>query len=88
MEYDKSARSGRDFRFEKSQNAQFRSQITKMLTIFVITQMSLLCIFPPPMTPVQSAGILTLIINSRGPNYQIKSVMSGLTINNHSILKT
>ena len=40
------------------------------------------------MTPVQSAGILTLIINSRGPNYQIKSVMSGLTINNHSILET
>ena len=28
-------------------SAQFRSRITKWLTIFVITQISLLCIFPP-----------------------------------------
>jgi hypothetical protein len=30
----------------------------------------------------------TLIIISRGPNYPIKSIMKGLTINNYSILKT
>ena len=43
------------------------------------------------MTPGPSVGILTLLIISRGPNYQIKSVMTGLTINNRSncsILKT
>ena len=43
------------------------------------------------MTPGPSVGILTLLIISRGPNYQIKSVMTGLTINNYSnysILKT
>ena len=56
--------------------------------MFVITQMSLLCIFPPTMTLGPSVGILTLIINSRGPNYQIKSVMTGLAINNYSIFKT
>ena len=40
------------------------------------------------MTPVPSVAILTLIINSRGPYYQIKSVMRGLTIHNYSIFKT
>jgi hypothetical protein len=40
------------------------------------------------MTPGPSLGILTLLIISRGPNYQIKSVMTGFTINNYSILKT
>ena len=40
------------------------------------------------MTPGPSLGILTLLIISKGPNYQIKSVMTGLTINNYSILKT
>jgi hypothetical protein len=45
---------------------QFRSQITKWLTIFVSNQISLLCIFRPP--PGPSLGILRLIINRRGPN--------------------
>ena len=40
------------------------------------------------MTPGPSVGILTLIIISRGPDYHIKSVMTGLTVNNVSILKT
>ena len=41
------------------------------------------------MTPGPNVGILTLIINNRGPHYQIKSVMTGLTINNYySIFKT
>jgi hypothetical protein len=40
------------------------------------------------MTPGQSLGILTLVIISKGPNYQIKSVMTGLTIDIYSILKT
>ena len=40
------------------------------------------------MTPGPSLGILTLLIIIRGPNYPIKSVMTGLTINNYSILKT
>ena len=40
------------------------------------------------MTPGASVGILTLIIIIRGPNYEIKSVMKGLAINNLSILKT
>jgi hypothetical protein len=39
------------------------------------------------MTPGPSVGILTLLIISRGPNYQIKIVMTGLTINNYLILK-
>ena len=34
------------------------------------------------MTPGASVGILTLIIIIRGPNYEIKSVMKGLAINN------
>ena len=40
------------------------------------------------MTPGPSVGLLTLLINSRGPNYQIKSVMTELTIKNDSILNT
>ena len=44
--------------------------------------------FPPPMSPGPSLGILTLLIISWGPNLKIKSVMTGLTINNYSKLKT
>jgi hypothetical protein len=40
------------------------------------------------MTPGPSVGNLTLIIISTGPNYQIISDMTRLTINNYSILKT
>ena len=40
------------------------------------------------MTPVPIVAILTLIIKNRGSNYQIKSVMTGLTIHNYSIFKT
>ena len=59
----------------------------KWLDIFVITQMLLLCIFSPTNDSWTKSRILTLLIISRGPNYQIKSVMTGLTINNYSILK-
>ena len=42
----------------------------------------------PTSPPGPSVGILTLIISSRGPKYQIKRVMLGLTINNNSTLET
>ena len=81
-------RDGRDFRLKKIMEckAQFQIRLTKWLPIFVITQLSLLCILPPPMSPGPNVGTLTLLINSRGPDYQIKSVMAELTINNYSIL--
>jgi hypothetical protein len=40
------------------------------------------------MTPEPSVGILTLLIISRDPNLKIKSVITGLTINNYSILES
>ena len=76
------ARGGRDF--EKSQNVKPSSEPEKRNGLIFRYYVY----FPPAMTPGPSVGILTLLIISRGPNYQIKSVMTGLTINNYSILKT
>ena len=70
--------------FEKSWNVKQSSESEKQNGYFIplSSLFRYYVYFPLPMTPGASVGILTLIIISRGPNYEIKSVMKGLAINN------
>jgi hypothetical protein len=61
--------------FEKSCNVKHSSEPEKRngLIFSLLPKFRYYVYFPPAMTPGPSVGILTLLIISRGPNYQIKS---------------